>query len=144
MPVGLHNYSVAPILSGTMIYKLRTGLLVAAAFSVAQVFSVLIHGLPASSLSESIALLSGEILAYFVIAFFGNYIASLVEALLAERKTTKAQAKRQAIIEERQRIAREMHDNLAQILAGIKFRGEALRDTAANTHMANDIGTMLV
>jgi signal transduction histidine kinase len=67
-------------------------------------------------------------------------LAAIAEALsvaIANRRLT-AEAGRLAILEERDRIARELHDGLAQLLASITLQSERARASLAdgNTHAA--------
>lgn len=64
----------------------------------------------------------------FLIGYIAFHTSGLVEETISQRKIIKEQAQAQAIIKERQRIARDMHDNVTQILSGIKLRTEDLQE----------------
>jgi PAS domain S-box-containing protein len=75
--------------------------------------------------------------------YFGNRNAILVQAQdITERKRTQEALRKLAVMQERNRIAREIHDTLAQAFTGILVQLEAARDviaknkTAAKSHLA--------
>ncbi len=122
-------YSVGTIVVAALLYRREGYILTAAALSIFQVL-LLLFSKPLLLSLVGILYVAGKSLTYFLMGFIAFYTAGLVEENINQRKIIREQAQAKAMVEERQRIAREMHDNLAQILAGIKLRSEALQDNA--------------
>lgn len=134
--IPFYNFSAACMLTGIMIFGLRANLVLASILSLAQAGSAMINGLPISSSSGGIAMLIGEMFAYYVIALFGSFIAKLFKEVVAQRKIIKAQAEKEATIEERNRLAREIHDSIAQSFSGISLLAQVLKDSLTNKDQA--------
>ena len=72
-------------------------------------------------------------LALFVVAATGSGAALLAQRERGRRAATRAQARFDAMLSERTRIARELHDTLLQGFTGITLQLEALRQQTART-----------
>jgi len=60
--------------------------------------------------------------------FYLIYPASLLDEVIRQRSIIKDKTEREAVSEERARLARELHDNLAQILSITKTKTSALHE----------------
>jgi signal transduction histidine kinase len=79
--------------------------------------------------------------ALLALAFFG-WILSLRRRVAAQTEIIRAQATREAVHEDRTRIARELHDTLEQELTGIAVQLDAVSDRLPGEHgAAGALGT---
>ena len=75
-----------------------------------------------------------------IILAAGLWIALLRRQVARQTKALKSQIQRDAILEERQRIAREFHDTLEQGLAGLSLRLDAASSRGGDEKMRDFLG----
>lgn len=123
-----YYYSLAPMLVAGLLYSAKRVTLAAAAMVVSTFASVYWHqGSLLPALDRELGMLTGRPLSYFVVGYMVIYPVRLIEQITSQKRQIADYVEQTATAKERRRLARELHDNLAQILGGIKLKAEAWR-----------------
>ncbi len=123
-------YSLAPVIFVSIMYRFRGAFTSSVLMAIAQVISAFIHGISLGELLsvEHFPLLFGQIVSYFIIGYLCIYPADMVLEITRQRHLIKLQAEREATFEERARLARELHDNLTQLVTIMKAQATSLSE----------------
>ncbi|MBI4744776.1 MAG: sensor histidine kinase [Actinobacteria bacterium] len=117
-------YSIAPVIIASVLFRFKGAIVSSAILSVSNIVSVLINGFTLQSIF-SLRYFSnflGQTAAYFTVGFMVVYPADMIGEIVRQRQVIREQTEKETIFEERTRFARELHDNLAQILSAIKLK----------------------
>jgi signal transduction histidine kinase len=91
---------------------------------------VVVASRPSPLTSERLAAAAGVLLALALLAFV--WVALLRRRIAEQAEVIREKARREAALEERHRMAREMHDTLAQSFSGLGFQLDALKTRLPN------------
>ena len=125
-----YYYSISPVIPAAMMFRFRGAIYSSSLIAASQVISVFLHGGTVQEFFslQHFPLLFGQITAYYTVGFMLIYPASLLDEVIRQRSIIKDKTEREAVSEERARLARELHDNLAQILSITKTKTSALHE----------------
>jgi len=121
-------YSISPVIPAGVMFRFKGAAYSSVLLTATQVVSIFVHGATLQGFFslEHFPLFLGQITAYFTVGFMLIYPSDMIAEIVRQRSVIKEQAEREAISEERARLARELHDNLAQMLSAIKLKADAL------------------
>jgi len=124
-------YSLIPIMTAALLFEERVALSLAATASIA----LSIAHLTLSQLIERIAwIMQGHNLTLLIIYTLFCFVAALVP--YRTNLNIRRRIEREAIIEERRRMAREIHDGVAQSLSYLNLKTKLVSDSIASQNTA--------
>ncbi len=126
-------YSLIPIMTAALLFEEKVALSLAAIASI----SLSITHLALSQVTEKIApIMQGQNLTLLVVYTLFSFVAAIVPYRI--NLNIRRRIEREAIIEERRRIAREIHDGVAQSLSYLNLKTKLVSDSvsAQNTVQA--------
>jgi len=123
-----YYYSISPVIPAAMMFRFKGAVYSSGILSLSQLASVFVHG---ATMNEFFSLghfplFLGQITAYFTVGFMLVYPAGLLDGVIRQRSIIKEKTEKEAVSEERARLARELHDNLAQLLSVTKSKTNTL------------------
>ena len=123
-----YYYSISPVIPAAMMFRFRGAIYSSSLIAASQVISVFLHGGTVQEFFslQHFPLLFGQITAYYTVGFMLIYPASLLDEVIRQRSIIKEKTEKEAVSEERARLSRELHDNLAQILSITKTKTNTL------------------
>jgi signal transduction histidine kinase len=120
-------YSLAPIMTAALLFEERVSLSLAAIASIA----LSITHLALSQLTERWAwIMQGHNLTLLVVYTLFSFVAAVVPYRI--NLNIRRRIEREAIIEERRRIAREIHDGVAQSLGYLNMKTKLVSDSLSS------------
>jgi signal transduction histidine kinase len=120
-------YSLAPIMTAALLFEEKIALALAATASI----SLSITHLALSQLTERFAwIMQGHNLTILIIYTLFSLVAAIVPYRI--NLNIRRRIEREAIIEERRRIAREIHDGVAQSLSYLNLKTKSVSDSVAS------------
>jgi len=119
-------YSLTPIMTAALLFEERVALSLAAIASI----SLSITHLALSQLIERVAwIMQGHNLTLLIVYTLFAFVAAIVP--YRTNLNIRRRIEREAIIEERRRIAREIHDGVAQSLSYLNLKTKLVSDSVA-------------
>jgi len=120
-------YSLAPIMTAALLFEERVALSLAAIASI----SLSVTHLALSQLAERWAwIMQGHNLTLLVVYTLFSFVAAVVPYRI--NLNIRRRIEREAIIEERRRIAREIHDGVAQSLGYLNMKTKLVSDSVSS------------
>ena len=134
-------YSISPVIPAAVLFRFKGATISSVLLSVCQVVSLSLHGGTPGDLFSSryFANFLGQTMSFFTVGYMSIYPADMIAEILGQRSIIKTQAEKQAALEERLRLAREFHDNPAQIFSGIKLKSKTLLDSVKDKAIADEL-----
>jgi len=125
-----YYYSISPVIPAAMMFRFKGAIYSSSLLSLSQVASVFVHGATVNEFFSlgHFPLLLGQITAYYTVGFMLIYPAGLLDEVIRQRSIIKEKTEKEAVFEERARLSRELHDNLAQILSVTKSKTNTLHE----------------
>ena len=120
-------YSLTPIMTAALLFKERVALSLAAIASI----SLSITHLTLSQFTERLApIMQGHNLTLLIVYTLFSFVAATVPYRI--NLNIRRRIEREAIIEERRRIAREIHDGVAQSLGYLNLKTKIVSDSVSS------------
>jgi len=127
-------YSLAPIMTAALLFEERVSLALAAIAAIA----LSITHLALSQLTERWAwIMQGHNLTLLVVYTLFSFVAAVVPYRI--NLNIRRRIEREAIIEERRRIAREIHDGVAQSLGYVNLKAKMVSDSLSSQNTVQAI-----
>lgn len=139
-------YAYAPLISAAFFYRLRGALIVSSLLTICHASAHFINGGTIDIFSSGqFGAFIGSVSAFMVIGPMLVYPGKLIVEVVKQQAIIKEKTEREAISEERARFARELHDNLAQLLTAIKIKANAVSKKASviESDSANQLNTLI-
>jgi glucose-6-phosphate-specific signal transduction histidine kinase len=124
-------YSLAPVMSAALLFPERLALLAAAIFSVSLVVA---HLTPAWWDSDYTWLFERNYLLWLVLYISAGFVISTI--VYRTNLNIRQFIESEAVLEERRRIRREIHDGLGQTLTYLSLKAESVGAHIGKGHMA--------
>lgn len=124
-------YTIAPVVVASVLYRFKGGFWAATTLVAAHFVSLIVHDIGPGGMMHSAFFPSfmGEVAAYYVVGFMCVFPADMISKTVQQQLVIKKKTEAEVISTERNRMAAELHDNIAQMLVAIKFKAELLADS---------------
>ena len=127
-------YSLAPIMTAALLFEERVSLSLAAIATIA----LSVTHLALSQLTERWAwIMQGHNLTLLVVYTLFSFVAAVVPYRI--NLNIRRRIEREAIIEERRRVAREIHDGVAQSLGYVNLKAKLVSDSLSSQNTVQAI-----
>lgn len=116
-------YTVAPVLVASVLFRFKGAVFSSTILALGHLASLLVHeqGPVIKAATLHFNPIFGQVMAYYFIGIMCIYPADMIAEIARQRSIIKEKSEIEAVAEERLRISRELHDNLAQLLVAIKM-----------------------